>query len=227
MADHRLVFAKCTYGPTPDPQVDANHRAAIMFAARHGVDWVADLSPDRMGWATARNTVVEGVLEAVPDATGIFWADDDILMPKHAIIQLVMNGLDFCSGLYFQRIPPHYPVAAIYNEDKFNWWTSYPKDQAVLVPVDGVGFGCVYTSTKMLKEMRKKLKHGNDGLFGSDFGKKNTYGEDFAFCLRAAEAGFKPHVDTAIKCGHMIGPSYADEALFQSYRSKLVIGPKE
>lgn len=213
----RLLFAKPTYGPTPDPLFEKSARAAIMYAATHGVTWVGDASPDRMGWAAARNAVVEIALSE-KDVDGVFWMDDDILMPIPTIAQLASYGLDFVSALYFQRAEPYWPLfARLTPKMSFEWGLQYPEN--VVAPCDGVGFGCVLTSTKMLRAIAALPECLEGGPFGGDFGKR-TYGEDFLFCLRARKAGFQPHVDTALKCSHYIGPMFSSEQLFRQFHGQ-------
>jgi hypothetical protein len=212
----RLLFAKPTYGPPSDPSFDKSHRAAIMFAANKGVTWVGDASPDRMGWAAARNAVVEQAVGLGEDADGVFWVDDDLKIPIDTIARLVAHNLDFVSALYFQRGSPYWPVFGILNANKS---FEFPKvyQENVVAPCDGVGFGCVYTSTRLLTAVSELPECQTGGPFGGDFGQK-TYGEDFTFCLRAMKVGFRPHVDTGVQCEHHIGPEFANAALFKHFR---------
>lgn len=228
----KLLFAKPTYGPEADPAFDKSHRVAIMHAASHGVTWVGDVSPDRMAFATARNTVVESAVEAAKDdhIDGVFWVDSDLVIPADTISRLVNYDLDFVSGLYFQRAMPYWPLFAFLNKaNSFEWPSQYPDN--VIAPCDGIGFGCVYTSIRMLRAVVALPECEEVGPFGGDFGKK-TYGEDFTFCLRAKKAGFRPHVDTAIKCEHHIGPLFSNEALFKRLggligESNASVGPAD
>jgi len=211
----RLLFAAPTYGPVADPGIDKNHRTAIMRAANRGITWVGDVSPDRMGWAAARNAVVEAALDVAreTEVDGVFWVDSDIMMPPETIHRLCEYNLDFVSGLYFQRNPPYWPLFARLNtKQTFEWPSNYPEN--VLAPCDGVGFGCVLTSISLLRKVAALPECKELGPFGGDFGKR-SYGEDFTFCLRAKKVGVTPHVDTGIKCDHMIGPEYSNEAMFQ------------
>lgn len=212
----KLLFAKPTYGPPADPNFDKSHRAAIMHAANHGVTWVGDVSPDRMGWAAARNAVVEQAVELGDEVDGVFWVDSDIQIPTYTITRLVEHELDFVSGLYFQRGAPHWPVFGVLNAaQSFEFAKNFPED--VVAPCDGVGFGCVFTSSKMLRKVAELPESRVAGPFGGDFGQR-TYGEDFTFCLRALKVGFRPHVDTGILCEHHIGPEFANAALFKHFR---------
>lgn len=224
----RLLFCKPTYGPTADPCFDRNHRNAIMYAANHGVTWVGDVSPDRMGWVAARNKAVKEILEVADadDVDGVFWVDDDVMIPVEAPVKLSGYGLDMVSGLYFQRQPPFWPLFAhLDKKGHFEWPAEYP--QNVLAPCDGVGFGCLYTSVKVLRAVSNLEEclgpDLNSGPFGGDFGKR-TYGEDFLFCLRAGKLSFQPYVDTSMKCQHHIGPEFSDEELFRKVGGLTVVG---
>ena len=210
----KLLYAAPTYGPT-DPMFEQNHRTAIMCAANRGVTWVGDVSPDRMGWAAARNRVVESSLEAAgeTEVDGVFWVDSDIMVPADTIHRLCSYGKDFVSGLYFQRSAPYWPLFAKLNKKQsFEWPSAYPEN--VLAPCDGVGFGCVYTSINLLRLVSDLPECKDSGPFGGDFGKR-SYGEDFTFCLRARKVGIHPYVDTAVKCEHCSGFEFADETLFK------------
>ena len=213
----KLLFAMPTYGSVFDPMLDKNHRVAIMCAANHGVSWVGDISPDHMGWAAARNAIVEAALRAAKETEvdGVFWVDDDVMIPSETIHRLISYEKDFVSGLYFQRAAPYWPLFAKLNRRRsFEFAASYPEN--VLAPCDGVGFGCVYTSINLLTKVAKLPECREFGPFGGDFGKK-SYGEDFTFCLRARRVGVTPHVDTGIKCEHHMGPEFSNETLFQRF----------
>src|ERR1700674_2158021 len=189
-----LLMAKPTYGPSADPCFDKNHREALMFAANHGVTWVGDVSPDRMGWAAARNMIVRRALSwaKVDKVDAVMWVDDDIMMPVETIAKLASYGLDFASGLYFQRAARYRPLFTNLNGKKsFAWPEKFPEN--VLAPCDGIGFGCTLTSINLLQKVEALPECAEpDGPFGGDFGKRE-YGEDFTFCLRAHKVGIRPH----------------------------------
>jgi hypothetical protein len=190
----KLIFASPTYGPV-DPHALKYQRAAIMFAASHGITWLGDASPDRMKFDVARDAVAKSACE-MPDAddAAVFWCDSDIILPVHAIAQLAQYGLDFVTGIYFQRIPPHWPLIASFNKSvgSFQWIARW--EQNVVAPIDGCGFGCVLTSVRLLKAI------------GQLWFNYEKFSEDFDFCLKAAKAGYPPHVDTGIVCGHLADP---------------------
>ncbi len=217
LSNHRLVFARPSYGGAPDRACDNSHFAATMFASNRGVRWAGPICPDREGWREARNHVVSETLTeaAAYEITGVFWVDDDIVLPLDAITRLLEHDLDFVAGLYFQRAAPYLPVAANLNpKGDFDFWWDFPRN--VLAPVDGVGFGCVYTSVKLLRAACPTM--------GGPFERipEKSYGEDFAFCLRVKIAGFQPYIDTGILCKHHLDSRYVDLDLFEKFRGQLL-----
>lgn len=190
----RIVLASPTYGPVY-PRAVTSLRVAVMHAANNGITWVGDVSPDRMAWEAARNTAVKAALSN--DAEGIMWVDSDMILPNYAITRLVNLGVDFASGMYFQRLTPFYPlVGKLSATDNFSWIVEWPEN--VVFQADGVGFGCAFTSTALLRRMLELEECKPENWF-----RKTRYSEDLSFCLSAAKVGTKPHVDTGILCGHL------------------------
>src|SRR6185503_19577545 len=147
----KLIFSSITYGPI-EPAAVVSQRAAIMHAAAHGVKWVGDASPDKQTFTVARGQVAAAACAS--DAEAVFWCDSDITLPVDAISRLASTKLDFVTGIYFQKVGEHWPLIANFAEDHYNWMVCWPEN--VIAPIDGCGFGCVLTSTKMLREMRDK-----------------------------------------------------------------------
>jgi hypothetical protein len=141
------------------------------------------------------------------EADGVFWCDSDVLLhptdergypagQADAITRLVLEQKDFITGVYFQREPPHFPLIAHFNpksgtgtSGSFHWFTEWPEN--VVAPIDGCGFGCVLTSTKLLRAIPEPWFH------------YDVFSEDFTFCLNAAKAGFQLYVHTGVLCGHL------------------------
>jgi hypothetical protein len=200
----RLAFASMTYGPV-DPAIQPSLRVATWHAQRHGnVVWVGDMSPNRMKFDVARNLIAQTVCNET-DADYIFWCDSDIILQQDAISRLVSHDLDFVTGLYFQRPAPHWPLVASKlpgENGSFQWIVKWPL--GALFPADGCGFGCVLTSTKMLKAMKK------------DWFTYEKFSEDFDFCIKARRAGFQLMVDSSVLCGHLPDP---EPVTFETYKA--------
>lgn len=188
----RLVFASQTYDHV-HPQSVRSLRAATFHASTHGnVIWAGDASPDHQAYAAARNNIVESCVNE--DIDGIMWADSDMIFPVDAISRIVAHDKPFVTGIYFQREPPHWPLVSLFNEDRqvFNWLTRWPEN--VLAPVDGCGFGCVYTDIELFRKI------------DPPWFEYKKFSEDFDFCLKVAELGVQPLVDTGVLCGHLPEP---------------------
>ena len=212
----RLVFASPTYGPI-DPQAVVSQRNAIMHAAANGIEWLGDASPDRMGFAAARNAVVASVVAQEDPPDFVFWCDSDVIIPAHAVTSLVATGRDFITGIYFQRKTPYSPL--IYTFDShggadrcgtFRQLVQWPPD--TIAPIDGCGFGCVLTSVKLLKAIE------------SPWFEWKKFGEDFTFCLNATKAGFQLFVHTGILCGHLADPVPVTFETFRSHEKEIING---
>ena len=192
-----------------------------MMAVMKDVDWVGDVSTIREGWVGARNRAVDAALTEAPDADGIFWVDDDVLIPNQAFVRLIGYEKDFVTGMVFQKFPQHQVLVANWiappEKTGMAWWTEYPEN--VLAKADGCGFGIVYTSTKMLRAIAKDPDFKEGGWFnqfrGDHFGTPNgdpdvDMSEDFSFCMRARAAGFQLYADTGLMCKHAKGPEFID-----------------
>lgn len=202
MRPQRVVFSAQTYGPT-ESQAIRSQRAAIMHAASSGsVEWVGDMSPERMSFSAARNTTVNQIINISGDAAighidGIFWCDADVVLPADGISRLIQARQDFITGIVVQRGKPHWPLIANYDTkaDVFHFLREWPAH--VIGPIDACGFGCVYTSTALLMKMEPP------------WFRWTKFSEDFEFCLGAKRAGFQLWMDTGVMCGHLKEPAAA------------------
>ena len=126
--------------------------------------------------------------------------DDDMICPPDLFEKLLRHNVDVIAPLAFMRFYPHKPV--IYNVaegydtvTKQHYYQNYvvdryPKNQ--LVECDAVGFGSVLIKVDILEKLEKPWFMVMTGA-----------GEDIHFCHQAKRAGFKIHMDTATKLGHL------------------------
>ncbi len=143
----------------------------------------------------------------------LFMVDDDMITPVDLFERLVKHNVDIVAALAFTRYPPHSPV--IYNLEKGydgirkeryyinNHVKRYPKD--TLVQCDAVGFGAVLIKVDVLRAMAKPIFMSTSGA-----------GEDIHFCHKARECGFKVHMDTATKLGHLGQPKLVTEEVYEA-----------
>ena len=182
--------------------------------------------PDGTGYAqitgtliyTARTLIANKAIELGFDR--VLWIDSDMTFPADTLIRLsedMDKGLDMVCGIYFTRKPPILPAIHKYlkwqiKEDGWvdtdcKCFTDYPENS--LFEIACCGFGCVMTSTKLLKAMNEK--------YGSPFYPLMGMGEDTTFCWRATQNGFKIYCDSRVKVGH-IGQYVFDEETWRANR---------
>lgn len=213
----KVALARPTYGPI-EPFAEVRLLSAIMHAASNGVQWIGTLAPNRVAYAAARNSCAKAVLGT--DAEAVVWVDDDIVLPNEAIARLVSyaarpnDPLDFVSGVYFQRIAPHFPLFGKFDGDSFVWASQW--EENALGQVDGVGFGFCLTTVDLLRRIMalQEVKESKEqGPF-----EYSKFSEDLTFCLRAGKVGSRPWVDTGILCGHLGEPAIATFESFARHR---------
>ena len=151
----------------------------------------------------ARNLIAQNAIKHGFER--VLWLDSDMVIPPDALIRLSADmdtGIDFVTGLYVRRKPPHIPVISndvvwkVENNEVQTGATSfvdYPKDQ--LFEINGAGFGCVLTSVDLLKDVVER--------YGSPFTPLMGLGEDYAFCWRVTQIGRKMFCDSRVQCGHI------------------------
>lgn len=201
----KVLLASPTYGPV-DPHCTSALRAALMTAARHGVEWMGDLSPDRMKFTDARNFCADILATEPTLADGIMWVDSDIDCPPDSIIRLLDAAQslhsDFYSGVYHQRAGNYLPVFyAHVGDDKYKQCEIY--EPFKITEEGACGFGFVWTSTRLIKAIEALPEFDRDrGGWFPDHRYSGT-SEDLGFCTLARHAGFQLHVDSGIQVGHM------------------------
>lgn len=149
----------------------------------------------------------------------VMWFDSDMMfMPDtmkrlHADMDAYIN-CEMVTGLYVKRHSPVKPV--IYERldepttDKNGIlskniveFDNYPRND--FFTVKGCGFGCVMTSTKLLREVWNR--------FGPAFTPYPWAGEDISFCHRVNQLGYNIYCDSRITCGHIGTAIYTEDML--------------
>jgi len=218
----KIVLAHPCYGPL-DPTVNKSLRVAIMHASRHH-DWVGDVSTIREGWVGARNKAARSAIHDA-NADGVFWVDDDVLLPAEAFSRLLSYDKDFVTGILYQKAGEYNPLIAKWKKTGYAWFSEFPEN--VLMKADGCGFGICYTSTKMLQAVEEQFKDSDwfDPFPPNSFGKQDgdpmmSMSEDFSFCKRASMAGYQLYADTGLQCGHMKGPRFVTREMVDKIKTK-------
>lgn len=119
----------------------------------------------------------------------MLWLDSDIAFPPTTALRLLSHQEPVVAANYIRRQLPAKGVAY----PKIGDWEKPLafKPTSKLVPVEGIGMGCMLVKTSILDEIEKPwfafhyTPESNDHL-----------GEDMDFCMKMAGAGYTVKVDT-------------------------------
>ena len=128
--------------------------------------------------------------------THVLWLDSDMVFHEEIVEDLQFCGKDIVTGIAHSRRPPF--SSCLFTEiypgvEKFKG--EYPKQA---FKVAACGMACVLMSVRVLDAVYNK--------FGNMFQPLNeplTYGEDVAFCWRAAQCGFDIWAEPTVRVGHV------------------------
>lgn len=165
----------------------------------------------------ARNRLAQHALNKGVDR--VLWVDSDMQLPKDLLEKLGSDldaGMDCVSALFFTRKAPVQPCIykTMITDKAIPLATPYydfPIDKPF--EIASCGFGAVMMTTDMIRKIASDQK---DGLIFSPI---LGWGEDFSFCLRAHQSGFKIYCDPRVQPGHI------GQSIF-SYETWQAIGDK-
>jgi len=119
----------------------------------------------------------------------MLWLDSDLVFPATTALRLLAHQEDIVAANYVRRQPPYKGVAYETIGDWENPLSYEPQDE--LVPVEGIGMGCMLVKTSILDEMPQPWFE-----FGWAPETNDWLGEDMIFCQKMAQAGYTVKVDT-------------------------------
>ena len=183
MGSVSLEFSHKMWGPLRYVAVPAFEKAVIPIRG--------------LPWPVARNSLVKEALKE-PKVTHLMWIDSDIVFenpgdPNQAIANLIAADVPIVSGVYRAR-----------KKDGFcySMWIEVPSGfvpveqwSGNFIEVSVVGFGCTLVKREVFEAIPYpwfEWAHESPS-------------EDFNFCLKAAEHGYKINVFTDIRASHVSG----------------------
>ena len=127
------------------------------------------------------------------DFTHILFLDSDMVFHETVVEDLLFCEKDFVCGAFQSRRPPYrscifsslQPAERVKNEE-------YGVEP---FRVAGCGMACTIISTEILKAVQNK--------YGTCFTPTEEYGEDLAFCWRAARTGAEIWCEPTARVGHI------------------------
>lgn len=152
----------------------------------------------------ARNEIVSAALsfqgETGERCSHVLFVDDDVLVPPHAIAQLLSHQLPIVGGLYYAKTVTPQPL--ILKEAHGGIVTDFEPGE--LVPCDAHGMGCTLIAREVFEAVPAPwFQTTNDWGSRSDGTPVKHYQtEDVFFLQHAREAGYQPTVDTGLACWH-------------------------
>jgi hypothetical protein len=115
------------------------------------------------------------------------------------------HGADIVGATYFTRHPRGRAVNSLALDQTYRARAASFHDGTM--PCDWIGTGCLLIHRKVFEAMQTKfpeLNPTNPEMPFNFFQPENDgRGEDIAFCARARECGFHPHVDTMLHALHV------------------------
>ncbi len=143
----------------------------------------------------ARNFIVKKAIEEEYDY--IFFVDDDCIIPRNALVQLVHHKADIAGGFYYKKYLPIESVGMHVNE----------KDQPV--PIEDYTIGDIIHNTLVLPsgctlikvDVLKKLEY--PWYKTITVNNRPTMTEDTYLCCKLKEIGVDIITDTGLQCIHV------------------------
>lgn len=123
--------------------------------------------------------------------TDILWLDADMVFSDELLYDLQFAHKDFVSGIARSRRWP-YTSCVFKDLDALERYDPFPTDT---FEIAGCGFACVLMKVDILKQVRDKYK--------TCFLPMTEYGEDLAFCKRAAALGIRMWAEPGARLGHI------------------------
>lgn len=134
-----------------------------------------------------RQTLAANALSST--ASHIMWLDSDMTFPVDIIERLLSRKTDIAACNYSTRTLPFKGVAYRTIGD-WDSWLGFSLSSTDLVPVEGVGMGCMLTSVDVFRRMESPWF---EVRWHDEYG--DYIGEDFYFCKKARDLGYQIMID--------------------------------
>jgi hypothetical protein len=158
----------------------------------------------------ARNEIVRSALDN--KCNYIFFLDTDVECPPDTIARLMSHNLPICTGVYHTRAPPIEP--AIWREIKPSGKQAIQYIPGQMVECDFIGMGCCLIHTSIFKNISKPFFEWTLGFEDTENPMMGR-SEDFEFCKKIRDRGYKIIADTSIQCKHGVSNAYTERGALQ------------
>lgn len=140
--------------------------------------------------ASQRQKLAEEALRQ--NASHILWLDSDMSFPVSIVETMMRHNLPVVACNYSTRTKPFKGVA--YKKiGEWDSWLGFELKSPRMVKVEGVGMGCMLTSTEVFKDLPRPWFEINWHDEYQDY-----IGEDFYFCKKLQQHGFDINIDVTL-----------------------------
>ena len=166
--------------------------------------------------ATARNRIAQMALDKKTDY--VLMVDNDVVLPKDALMNLLETPVDVCLGYYAHRDGDNIYrgrscVCKLYDENgnkHFNYplESEYTADELkelkdngqFRVQIHGGGMGCAFIKTDVFNRIKYPwydwVNYANEH--------RGMLSEDLYFCEGCRKRSIPIYADTRVNCGHIL-----------------------
>jgi hypothetical protein len=132
----------------------------------------------------------------------IFWIDSDIGWEITDFMKIYESDKDIISGLYFnEKMVPMFSVAVEDAATEIDRILKSNKEEEIFA----AGFGFIAMKQGVFENMKRPWFESLFERMTSEDGEKEIfipYGEDFAWCKKAQQSGFKIYLDPTVSLSH-------------------------
>jgi glycosyltransferase involved in cell wall biosynthesis len=166
--------------------------------------------------ATARNRIASKALEG--DWDYVLMVDNDVVLPKDALVNLMEDPVDVCLGYYAHRgednlYSGRVSICKYLDELGFPHWCYPPESEYTAAEmselkakgtkklrIHGGGMGCALIRT----ELFRKLDYPWFDWVNYEDRSIGMLSEDLYFCEKCKQALIPVHTDARVGCGHLM-----------------------
>ncbi len=147
-----------------------------------------------------RNEIVRLMLEHPAQFTHLLFLDSDMIFPQHTLKQLLNHQKPVVGGLYFQRVPPFYPIVfdriQKENQEIEYQFLKSASHLTELHQVGAMGTGCLLVERKVFESMKAPW-------FAIEWKGNEIRGEDLYFAEQCHKNKIPLLLDTNLNLKHM------------------------
>lgn len=166
--------------------------------------------------ATARNRIAQIAQDIGADY--VLMVDNDVVLPKDALKNLLEDGKEVCLGYYAHRDSDNiyrgrtcvcrlfdekgqkyfnYPLESEYTAAEL---TTMREQGQFKIPIHGGGMGCAFIKTDVFRRIKYPWY---DWVNYAD-SHRGMLSEDLYFCEQLKSAHITIYTDTRVNCGHLL-----------------------